>query len=149
MPRGFPYFLQLEPKFYNKDLSHSHIQDLFLLTVLNTLSLDAKNIINLISVLTIWWCPCVESCLVLWCLLWPVGSLDKTLLTFAPLHFVLQGQTCYSRYLLLQVSPNFLLLHSSSLWCTGHHIFVLVLGGLVGHHRMVQLQLFSTLVAGA
>ena len=26
-------------------------------------SLDAKNI-NLISVLTIWWCPCVESCLV-------------------------------------------------------------------------------------
>ena len=26
-------------------------------------SLAAKNIINLISVLTIWWCPCVESCL--------------------------------------------------------------------------------------
>ena len=29
-------------------------------------SLDAKDIINLISVLTIWWCPCVESSLVLW-----------------------------------------------------------------------------------
>ena len=28
-------------------------------------SLVAKNIINLISVLTIWWCPCVESSLVL------------------------------------------------------------------------------------
>ena len=28
-------------------------------------SLAAKNIINLISVLTIWWCPCVESSLVL------------------------------------------------------------------------------------
>ena len=28
-------------------------------------SLAAKNIINLISVLTIWWCPCVESYLVL------------------------------------------------------------------------------------
>ena len=27
-------------------------------------SLAAKNIINLILVLTIWWCPCVESCLV-------------------------------------------------------------------------------------
>ena len=27
--------------------------------------LAAKNIINLISVLTIWWCPCVESSLVL------------------------------------------------------------------------------------
>ena len=28
-------------------------------------SSDAKNIINLISVLTIWWCPCVESSLTL------------------------------------------------------------------------------------
>ena len=28
-------------------------------------SLAAKNIINLISLLTIWWCPCVESSLVL------------------------------------------------------------------------------------
>ena len=28
-------------------------------------SLAAKNIINLILVLTIWWCPCVESALVL------------------------------------------------------------------------------------
>ena len=28
-------------------------------------SLAAKNIINLISALTIWWCPCVESSLVL------------------------------------------------------------------------------------
>ena len=28
-------------------------------------SLAAKNIISLISVLTIWWCPCVELCLVL------------------------------------------------------------------------------------
>ena len=30
-----------------------------------SLSLAAKNITNLISVLTIWWCPCVESSLVL------------------------------------------------------------------------------------
>ena len=28
-------------------------------------SLSAKNIVSLISVLTIWWCPCVESSLVL------------------------------------------------------------------------------------
>ena len=34
------------------------------------------------------------------CLLWPVQSLGKTLLAFAMLHFVLQGQTC----LFLQVS---------------------------------------------
>ena len=30
-----------------------------------SLSLAAKNIISLISVLTVWWCPCVESSLVL------------------------------------------------------------------------------------
>ena len=28
-------------------------------------SLAAKNVINMISVLTVWWCPCVESCFVL------------------------------------------------------------------------------------
>ena len=41
-----------------------------------------------------------------------VCSLGKTLLAFALLHFVLQGQTC----LLLQVSLAFLLLYSSPLW---------------------------------
>ena len=59
-------------------------------------TLAAKNIINLISVLTIWWCPCVVG---RGCLLWPVRSLGKTLLAFALLHSVLQGQIC----LLLQV----------------------------------------------
>ena len=43
-------------------------------------SLAAKNIINLISVLTIWWCPCVViSCIAgSGCVLWPVHSLGKT-----------------------------------------------------------------------
>ena len=45
------------------------------------------------------------------CLLWPVPSLGKTLLDFALLHSVLQGQIC----LLLQVFLDFLLLHSSPL----------------------------------
>ena len=43
------------------------------------------------------------------CLLWPVRSLGKTLLAFALIHSVLQGQIC----LLLQVFLDFLLLHSS------------------------------------
>ena len=43
------------------------------------------------------------------CLLWPVHSLGKTLLAFALLHSVLQGQIC----LLIQVFLDFLLLHSS------------------------------------
>ena len=66
-------------------------------------SLVAKNIINLISVLTIWWCPYVESSLVLLeksvCYVWPMCSLGKTRLAFALLHSIFQGQIC----LLLQV----------------------------------------------
>ena len=75
-------------------------------------SLAAKNIINLISVVTIWWCPCVESSLLLLeegvcydqCIF-----LAKLLLVFALLHSIFQGQFC----LLLQVFLDFLLLHSS------------------------------------
>ena len=103
------------------------------------LSLSTKIIINLISVLTIWWCPCVVFSCVVESLLWPVCSLGKTLLTFALLHFVLQGQIC----LLLQVSLDFLLLHSSPLWWKGHLFGVLVLEGLVGLHRTVQIQLLQ------
>ena len=75
----------------------------------------------------------VISCLVgRGCLLWPVCSFDKTLLAFALLHFVLQGQIC----LLLQVSLDFLLLHSSPLWWKEHLFFgVLVLEVLVDLHE--------------
>ena len=104
-------------------------------------SLAAKNIISLISVLTIWWCPCVVFSCVFGrgCLLWPVYSLGKALLAFALLHSVLQGQTCQ----LLQVSPDFLLLHFNSLWRKGHLFLVLVLEGLAGLHRTSQLQLLQ------
>ena len=70
-----------------------------------------------------------------WCLLWPVHSLGKTLLAFALLHSVLQGQIClllqlflsfflnfiFKLYKIVLVLPNikmnldFLLLHSSPL----------------------------------
>ena len=72
-------------------------------------------------------------------LLWSVHSLDKTLLAFALLPFVLQGKTC----LLLQVSLYFLHLHSSPLWWKEHLLGMLVLEGLVGLHRTVQLQLLQ------
>ena len=82
----------------------------------------------------------VVSCVVgRGCLLWLVHSLSKTLLTFALLHFALQGQTC----LLLQVYLDFLLLHFNPLWWIGHLFWVLVLGGLVGLHRIIQLQLLQ------
>ena len=50
------------------------------------------------------------------------------------LHFVLPIQTC----LLLQVSLDFLLLHSSPLWWKEHLLLILV---LASHHRTIRLQL--------
>ena len=64
-------------------------------------------------------------------------SLSKTLLAFALLHFVHRGQIC----LLLQVSLDFLLLHSSAYDEKDIFFFfflVLVLKGLVGFHRTIQ-----------
>ena len=51
------------------------------------------------------------TCIVVSCVVGKGYLLDKTLLAFALLHFVLQGQTC----LLFQVSLDFLLLHSNPL----------------------------------
>ena len=91
--------------------------------------------------LTIWWCPCVVFCCVVWrgCLLWPVRSLWKTLLAlpcFIP--YSKAKCACYSRcfltsYFCIPVPYN------------EKDIFfgVLVLKGLVGLHRPLQLQLLQ------
>ena len=93
-----------------------------------------KNKINLtfdIDHLVMFMCR-VLSCIVgRGCLLWPVCSLHKTLLTFALLHFVLQGQTC----ILLQVSLDFLLLHSSTVWWADSFEKTLMLGKIDGSRR--------------
>jgi len=77
-------------------MSHEQLLSCFCWLYRTSPSLAAKNIISLISVLSIWWCPCGDgSCVVgRVCLLRLVHSLGKTLLAFALLHFVLQGQTC-------------------------------------------------------
>ena len=55
--------------------------------------------INIISVLTIWWCLCVKSSLVL--LLWLVHSFGRIQLIFALLHLFSKAKfACYSRYIL-------------------------------------------------
>ena len=69
--------------------------------------------------------------------LWPTCFLEKTLLAFALLHFILQGQTC----LLFQVSLDLLLLHSNPLWWKGHLLGGLGLEGVGGLHRIAHLQL--------
>ena len=67
------------------------------------------------------------------------SSLRKTLLAFALLHFVLQGQTC----LLLQVSLDFLLLHSNPIRWIGHLFFGIISRKCCRSHKNSQLQLFK------
>ena len=64
--------------------------------------------------------------------------LGKTLSVFALLHFVLHDQT----FPLLQVSLDFLLLHSIP-YDEKAIFLVLVLEGLVGHYRIIHLQLLQ------
>ena len=64
----FLYFLQLKSEFGKKEFMIWAIVSLwscFCWLYRASPSLAAKNIISLISVLTIWWCPHVESSLVL------------------------------------------------------------------------------------
>ena len=65
---GFPYFLQFKSGFGNKEFiiwATVSSWSCFCWLYRASPSFAAENIINLISVLTIWWCPCVESSLVL------------------------------------------------------------------------------------
>ena len=67
MISGFPYFFQFKFEFCNKDFiiwATASSWSCFCWLYRPSPSLAAKNIINLISVLSIWWCPCLESSLV-------------------------------------------------------------------------------------
>ena len=72
------------------------------------------------------------------CLLWPVRSLGKTLLAFALLHSVLQGQICVTPG--VSWLPTFAF---QSHIIKGHLFCLLVIKGLGGLHRTVQLQLLQ------
>ena len=110
-------------------------------------SLAAKNIINMISVLTIWWFQCVES---------PLGLLEKCvcndwhvlltkLLASALLHFVLQGQTCLLCHVSISWLSTFIFQSPLMKKDNGLVFFVCVsvLEGLVGLQRTIQLQLLQ------
>ena len=105
-------------------------------------SLAAKNIISLISILTIWWCPCVESSLVL---LEEGVCYNQCILLAEPYYplpcFILYSKAkfaCYSRcfltsYFCIPVTYN----EKDIFWGA------LVLEGLVGLDRTIQLQLLQ------
>ena len=66
-PSGFPCFLQFKSEFHNKDLmiwATVSFQSWFCQLYRASLSLTATNMVILILVLTISWCPCVELSLV-------------------------------------------------------------------------------------
>ena len=103
-PSALPYFIQLESEFCIKELIvwiTVSSQSCFYWPDRASPSLAEKNMINLISVLTIWWCPCVESSLVL---LEEGVCYDQCILLAKPLpHFILYSKAklvCCSRYLL-------------------------------------------------
>ena len=103
-----------------------------------SLSFAAENIINLISVLTIWWCPCVESSLVLL----EEGVCYDQCIILAKLYSLCPASFRIPRPNLpvtpgVSWLPTFAfqsrIMKRTSFW-------VLILGGLVGLHRTVQLQ---------
>ena len=105
-------------------------------------SLAAKNIINLISVLTIWWCLCVESYFVLL----EEGVCCDQCVLLAKLYEHLPCFILYSKAKFACYSRCFL----TSYFCIpvpynerDNFFWVLVLKGLVGHHRAIQLQLLQ------
>jgi len=105
-------------------------------------SLAAKNIINLISVLTIWWCPCVESSLVLLeegvcydqCVL-----LAKLFISLCPASFSIPRSN-------VPVTPGISWLPTFAFQfpiMKKISFSLLVLEGLVRLHRTIQLQLLQ------
>src|SRR5574340_73729 len=93
-------------------MSHSQLPVLFLLTVQSFSIFGCKEYNQSdfsVDHLVMSMCRVFSCVFGRGCLLSPVRSLGKTLLTFSLLHSLLQGQIC----LLLQVFLYFLLLHSS------------------------------------
>jgi len=94
-PNGFPYFLQFKTEFWSKELM-IWASVLFLLSVKSFSIFSSKkyNQSNFgIDHLVMSMCRVIACVIGRRGLLSPVCSLGKTLLTYAQLHFVIQGQT--------------------------------------------------------
>ena len=142
-PSGFPYFLQFNPEFCNKELmiwATFSSRSCFYWLYRASPSLAAKNTNQsdfTIAHLLMSMCR-VNSWLLEKGVFYDQCVLfDKTQLAFALFHFVLQGQMC----LLCWVFLNFLFFHFNTVLWKGYLFLVLVLEGVVGLHRTSQLQL--------
>ena len=103
-------------------------------------SLATKNIISLISGVAIWWCPCVESSSVFWKRVFAVTSAFswQNSVSFCPASFCTPRPN-------LPVTPGISWLPTFAFHYPIIKIFwgLLVLKGLVGLHRTIQLQLLQ------
>ena len=122
-PSGWPYFLQFKTEFCNDELmiwatvsSRSCFNWLYRAFPSLAGCKEYNQSDFSIDHLMMSMCRVISWVVGKGCLLWPVCSLDKTLIAFALHHFVLLGQSC----LLIQVSPDFPLLHSTPLWWKWH-----------------------------
>ena len=111
-------------------------------------SLAAKNIINLILVLAIWWCPCVVSSLVFWKRLFAMTSVFSW-----PNSISLCAASFCTPSPNLPVIPGVswlptLAFQSPVMKRTSFGGGVLVLKGLLGLHRTIQLQLLQCYRSG-
>ena len=128
---GFPYFLPFKPRFFHKELmiwATDSSRSCFHWLYIAFPSWATKNIINLISVLTIWWCSCVEAYLGGWKKVFAMTSMFswENSVSLCPASFC----TPSSNLPVISVSPDFLLLDSNPLWWKGHLHLVLVLEDL-------------------
>ena len=103
-------------------------------------SLTAKNIISLILVLTIWWCPCVESSLVL---LEEGVCCDQCVLLKNSISLCPDSFCTPRPNLLVTPGVSWLLTFAFQSPIMKSTSFLGVLKGLVGLHRIVQLQLLQ------
>ena len=122
-------------------MSHRQLQVLFFCWLYRVSpSGSVKNIINLILVLTTWWCPHIVISWVVgkWYLLWPVCSLKKTLISLCPASLFCTLRPNLPVILGLSWLPTFAF---KSPMMKRHLFLVLVLESLVILHRSSQLQL--------
>ena len=108
-------------------------------------SLAAKNIINLISVLTVWWCPCVESSL----MLLEEGVCYDQFIFWENSVSLCSASFCTSRPN-LSVTPGISWLPTFAFQSPmmKRTSFLGVLEGLVGLHRTIQLQIIQHYLLG-
>ena len=117
----FPYFLQLKSEVGIKEFmiwARISWQSCFCWLYSSSPSLTPSNIINLILVLSIWWCPCLESSLVLLkrMFVMTIAFLWQNSVSLCPTLLCTPWPIC----LWFQLSLDFLRLPSSPLWWKGH-----------------------------